>query len=128
MNVSVQSLVAGALNDVAAVAQMGDEELLATEWLWALRERPSKANEPTEAHLQSQLIEDLLLIASLEGQGRQLAQTTDGMTRFLSFANKARVIEAINGDVRGMITTDDEGRVRLNPRRLPEALRFIGVT
>lgn len=126
---TVQALVAGALNDLDAVAKLRDEEILATEWLWALRDQPSRVHDLTERQLHSLLMEDLLLIASFEGKGRQMAQTVDGLARFLDDGGKARVFRACRFDpeIRLMITTDDKGRVRLDPRHIPEALRIIGV-
>lgn len=129
MTGSVQTLVAGALDDLDAVEKLGDEELLATEWLWALRDQPSKVHDLTEPKLHSLLMEDLLLIASFEGKGRQLAQTIDGLGRFLDGEGKARVFRTCRFDpnIRLMIIADDNGRVRLDPRHIPEALRIIGV-
>lgn len=129
MSASIQSLVAEAMNDLDVVAKMDDLELLATEWLWTLRDKSTAIRDLTNEQLRSLLIEDLLTITSLEGQGRKLAQTADGMMRFLDGPGRARVIQACFNDKRigAMIVTDEDKRIRLDPRHIPAAMRLLGI-
>jgi hypothetical protein len=129
MPVSIQSLVSGALSDLSAVSKLEDHQLLAADWLWALRDEPIAVRHLTNEQVHSLFLEDLLMITSLEGQGRKVAQTKDGMTRFLDADGKARVKHACFDDARisAMILRDEIGRIRLDPRHVPEALRLVGI-
>jgi hypothetical protein len=120
---SIQSLVLGALSDLSAVSKLEDHELLAADWLWALRDAPIAVRYLTNEQVHSLFLEDLLMITSLEGQGRKVAQTIDGMTRFLDADGKARVNHTCFNDARisALILRDKNGRIRLNPRHVPEA-------
>lgn len=130
MHASIQSLVSEAMNDLDVVAKMDDHELLATEWLWTLRDKSGTAiRDLTNEQLRPLLIEDLLTIASLDAQGRKLAQTADGMMRFLDGPGRARVLQACFNDkrIRAMIVTDGDNRIRLDPHHIPAAMRLLGI-
>jgi hypothetical protein len=129
MLASIQMQTAEAMNDFDALAKLDDRELLATEWLWALRDRATPIRDLTNEQLRSLMIEDLLTVASFEGQGRQLAQTADGMMRFLDGSVRTRVIQACFSDKRitALIVTDEDNRIQLDPRHIPAAMRLAGI-
>jgi len=126
---SIQALVSEAMREMGDLKNLDDHELLATEWLWALRDSAVALCDLTDEQLQPLLIEDLLTIARFEGQGRNVAQTADGMMRFLDRHGRARVIQACFEDerVKAMLLTDGNNRIRLDPCRIPAAMIFAGI-
>ena len=129
MVATIQATIAAAMQDVDVLNHLDDGELLATEWVWALRDGSMPVSDLPDDQLRALLIEDLLTIASFEGKGRQLAQTADSMMRFLSKGDRARVTRVCFQDeaLRATLFEDDAGLIRLDPRCLHTAMSLSGI-
>lgn len=121
-----------ALRDIAALKNADDQTVLATRWVWNLRQDADGVHSTenmTDEELAQAFIEDLLTIHDFNRQGRSLSVTLQEMARFLSQDERSRLADVLaDPPVFGFFEVGIiNGAVTLCEESIEDAMDYAGV-
>jgi len=124
--------LATALEDIASLRKSDDATILATRWVWNLRDDPDGVHSTqnmTDEELCQAFVEDLLIAHDLRRKGKYIDFTFDFMQRFLLPESSARLREVVSDHalVQSFLRTTADGCLRIAENELLEAMDFSGV-